>query len=102
MTRRKRRRRKPSWFRAWWRRLWCGTWTQNRLLSRKWSLVALTCLVAVALDAVGRALSEPTLTYLGIAVPAYLLVEGALDWGHTRKSRKSSKPETPADEEVEG
>ncbi len=73
--------------RTWWKRLWCGTWTKNRLLSRKWGLVAVTAAVAIAASLVGREIGSETLKYLGIIVPAYLLVEGALDWRHMRKQR---------------
>lgn len=73
-----------------WKRL-CGTWTQNKLLSRKWWLVAGTVVVAVACDLAGRALGSETLQYLGIVVPAYLVVEGALDWAWKRKQRKDEE-----------
>lgn len=69
-------------------RLLCGTWTQNKLLSRKWWLAAGTVGVAVGLDVAGHQLGSDTLTYLGIAVPAYLLVEGALDWRYKRKQKQ--------------
>ena len=45
-------------------------------------------------------LGSDTLSYLGIVVPAYLAVEGALDWAWKRKNRKPSEPDRPADEEV--
>lgn len=70
-----------------WKRL-CGTWTQNKLLSRKWWLAAGTVVVAVACDLAGRALGSETLQYLGIVVPAYLVVEGALDWAWKRKQKR--------------
>jgi hypothetical protein len=70
-----------------WGRL-CGTWTQNKLLSRKWWLAAGTVVVAVACDLAGRALGSETLQYLGIVVPAYLVVEGALDWAWKRKQKR--------------
>jgi hypothetical protein len=76
---------KPYGFRPWWRRLWCGRWTQNRLLSRKWCLVSITVAVTIVASLAGRELGSATLTYLGIVVPAYLLVEGALDWAWKRK-----------------
>ena len=72
-------------------KLWgriCGTWTQNKLLSRKWWLAAGTVVVAVACDLAGRALGSETLQYLGIVVPAYLVVEGALDWAWKRKQKR--------------
>jgi hypothetical protein len=62
-----------------------GKWTANKLLSRKWSLVAATVAIAIGCDLAGRALGSDTLGYLGIVVPAYLVVEGALDWKWKRK-----------------
>lgn len=75
-----------------WKRL-CGTWTQNKLLSRKWWLAAGTVVVAVACDLAGRALGSETLQYLGIVVPAYLVVEGALDWAWKRKQKRETGEE---------
>lgn len=65
----------------WW------TWTKQKLLSRKWWLVAGTVAISIGLDIAGRALEERTLQYLAVAVPAYLAVEGALDWAYKRKQR---------------
>lgn len=76
---------------SWFRRFLTGTWTQNRLLSRKWGLVSGTVSTAIGLSVAGRALDEATLTYLGIVVPAYLLVEGALDWSYTHKKKRDTK-----------
>ncbi len=78
-------------FKSWWHRCWHGTWTQNRLMSRKWILVSVTVAVAIVLSIVGHELGEATLTYLGIAVPAYLVVEGALDWSYRRKRRDNDE-----------
>jgi hypothetical protein len=60
-------------------------------MSRKWALTSATVTVAIALSVAGHELGEATLTYLGIVVPAYLLVEGALDWKHSRNLDKKSK-----------
>jgi hypothetical protein len=54
-------------------------------MSRKWSLISATVSGVVVLDVLGRALDYNTLHYMEIAVPAYLLVEGALDWSWKRK-----------------
>ena len=54
-------------------------------MSRKWALTSATVTVAIVASLYGRELGADTLTYLGIAVPAYLLVEGALDWAWKRK-----------------
>lgn len=70
-----------------WHSLTRGTWTQNKLLSRKWWLAAGSVAVVIACDLMGRALGSDTLQYLGTVVPAYLLVEGALDWAWKRKKR---------------
>jgi len=75
-----------------WKRL-CGTWTQNKLLSRKWWLAAGTVVVAVACDLAGREIGSETLQYLGIVVPAYLVVEGALDWAWKRKQKRETGEE---------
>ena len=75
-----------------WKRL-CGTWTQNKLLSRKWWLAAGTVVVAVTCSLAGRALGSETLQYLGIVVPAYLVVEGALDWAWKRKQKRETGEE---------
>jgi hypothetical protein len=68
-----------------------GTWTQNKLLSRKWWLISATVSGVVVLDVLGRTLGEPTLHYLEIAVPAYLVVEGALDWRYKRKREQAKE-----------
>ena len=81
---------KPSW----WHRLWFGKWTQNRLMSRKWALTSATVTVAIVASLYGRAIDEPTLTFLGIVVPAYLLVEGALDWAWKRKQNDGGGDES--------
>jgi hypothetical protein len=52
--------------------------------------VVATIAVAVLFDIIGRALDYNTLNYLGIVVPAYLLVQGALDWRSNR-----NKPNDP-------
>ena len=70
-----------------WSRL-CGTWTANKLLSRKWWLASGSVIVAIACSLAGRELGSDTLSYMGIVVPAYLVVEGALDWACKRKARK--------------
>lgn len=73
---------------SWWSRRVTGTWTQNKLLSRKWWLVV-GCLGAIIiLDVLGRALQSTTLHVLEIVIPAYLAVEGALDWRWKRKAQK--------------
>ena len=69
-----------------WNRL-CGKWTANKLLSRKWWLAAGSVIVAVACSLAGREIGSDTLSYMGIVVPAYLAVEGALDWAWKRKHR---------------
>lgn len=73
-----------------WSRL-CSTWTQNKLMSRKWWLAAGTVGAAVVLDVSGRPLSADTLGYLQIAVPAYLAVEGALDWAKGKKRKRDDE-----------
>lgn len=78
---------------SWWERRVCGTWTQNKLLSRKWWLVIATVGGIIALDTLGRALQSTTLHVLEIIVPAYLVVEGALDWRYKRKAYKQSQYE---------
>jgi len=74
-----------------WKRLFCATWTQNKLLSRKWWLAAGTVVVAVTCSLAGREIGSDTLSYMGIVVPAYLAVEGALDWAWKRKQRKDEE-----------
>lgn len=76
---------KPSWWGQW----LCGTWTQNKLLSRKWWMAAGTVGIAIGLDIAGLELSATTLTFVATVVPAYLLVEGALDWRYKRKRRQA-------------
>jgi len=76
-----------------WHNLWHGTWTQNRLLQRKWLLTAAVVAAAVVLDIVGRALAETTAHLLEILVPAYLAVEGALDWRNRRGKDKEKETE---------
>ncbi len=76
---------------SWWHSLVHGTWTQNRLLSRKWWLVAVGITVAVALDATGRALASDTLGYMRDVTVAYLAVQGALEWGSERRNRRQKE-----------
>ena len=75
-----------------WRKL-CRPWSANKLLSRKWWLAAGTVAIAIGCDLAGRALGSDTLGYLGIVVPAYLVVEGALDWKWKRKNRGGGEDE---------
>lgn len=75
-----------------WSRL-CGTWTANKLLSRKWWLASGSVIVAIACSLAGRELGSDTLSYMGIVVPAYLAVEGALDWLKQRAWKKQQKDE---------
>ena len=67
-----------------------GKWTSNRLLSRKWWLVAGGLITAIGLDIAGRALGSDTLGYMRDVTVAYLAVQGALDW-----SGKRNKPKDP-------
>ncbi|MEN6644524.1 MAG: hypothetical protein ABFE08_18960 [Armatimonadia bacterium] len=66
-------------------------WSSQKLLSRKWWLAAGTVGVAIGLDVAGMPLSEATLTFLGIAVPAYLVVEGGIDFIARRASDRKEK-----------
>lgn len=72
--------------RRWFRRLCFGKWNENRLLSRKWWLVASTIPVVVVLDALGRPLGEHTLGFLQTVIVAYLGVQGILDWRSATKA----------------
>ncbi len=81
---------------------WCrahvwGTWTQNKMLSRKWLLAAGVVVVGIALDIAGHPLGETTTRIVEIVVPAFLLVEGALDWRNMRKAKAKVKPEPPSE-----
>lgn len=73
-----------------WRSLIHGTWTANRLLSRKWWLVVAGLFVAVSLDIAGRALGSDTLGYMRDVTVAYLTIQGALDWRSNRRKHKES------------
>jgi len=75
---------------------WCnrhvlGVWNANKLLSRKFWLAAGSVIVAVTCSLAGREIGSDTLSYMGIVVPAYLAVEGALDWAWKRKQRKDEE-----------
>ena len=78
---------------SWWHRLWCGKWTANRLLSRKWSLTVCVVAAMIALDVAGRALEESTLSAVRDVLVAYLAVQGALDWGSGKKRKQDSQEE---------
>lgn len=72
-------------FTRWWNRRICGVWTRNKLLSRKWLLAAGVVVVGIGLDVGGHPLGETTTRIIEIVVPAFLVVEGALDWRYQRK-----------------
>lgn len=76
-----------SRFSKWCDRRLLGRWTKNKLLSRKWQLASVSLIVVVALDASGIQLQTETLRVLEIVIPAYLAVEGALDWRHMRQQQ---------------
>lgn len=75
--------------RKWWYESVCGPWTENKGWSRKWFIVWVTVAVAVGLDVAGRPLSDATLTYMGIAVPAWVAVQGGIDFFRYRRERKA-------------
>ena len=80
-------RKTPSRFTAWCDRRLLGRWTKNKLLSRKWGLAAGAVIVGVVLDVCGHPLGETTTRIIEVVVPAFLLVEGALDWRAMRKEK---------------
>lgn len=77
----------PTSIKEWWRRLWFGKWTQSRLMSRKWLLVACSTVVIVVFDATGHGLSETTLNYLQNLHIAFLSIQGGIDLASTYLQR---------------
>ncbi len=77
-------------FKSWWHRLWCGKWTANRLLSRKWCLTLGVIVAAIIADVAGHAFESETADLLRYVLVAYLAVQGALDWG-TGRAQKQQK-----------
>jgi hypothetical protein len=71
------------------------------MLSRKWLLAAGVVVVGIALDIAGHPLGETTTRIVEIVVPAFLLVEGALDWRNMRKAKGKSEPPSEAAESEE-
>lgn len=78
---------------SWWQRCVVGTWTQNKLLSRKWWMAAGSLVAVVVLDVLGFDLNSDSLEVLEIVIPAYLAVEGALDWRWKRKKYEQNPEE---------
>lgn len=73
----------------WWDEQVCGPWTENKNWSRKWLIVWLTVAIAIGLDIAGRPLSSDTLGYMGIAIPAWVAVQGGIDFMKYRRERKA-------------
>lgn len=47
--------------------------------------------LAIGLDIAGLNLAGETLTFVATIVPAYLLVEGALDWRYKRRLKQEER-----------
>ena len=86
--------------RAWWRRLWSGEWSQNRLMSRKflltllyilgvWAIVLVVSLLAGLTDA---PLIQAGVYATGTLLGVYLGVQGARDWKNHDRNDKHGSP----------